>query len=312
MMIKSISIRVIFQLMIAACFTVSYAQYNYLFPGDKETNKEEHYTEDKVHKDAFNELKEELSPMSTKQIKEVKKLWLESQRASTLTADSPAKPINSSMMISLENGSLPSVIRLGAGVVSVVSFFDATGKPWPIRGYNVGNPSVVNIIWNEAKPEEEQSGNSYSNTLMMQAQSIYKSTNMVVLLKGLSTPILIELIPGQKEVDYRLDIQVPKSGPNARTETRNLPKSVSPIMLDILNNVPPSKSVKAHVMGGEAQAWLFNKKLYVRTPIEIISPAWISKVNGANNEMHVYEMPFTTALLGLVNGKIVKLKLEGV
>ena len=83
-------------------------------------------------------------------------------------------------------------------------------------------------------------------------------------------------------------------------------------MLDILNNIPPSKSVKAHVTGGEAQAWLFNRKLYVRTPIEIISPAWISKVNGANNEMHVYELPFTTALLGLANGKIVKLKLEGV
>ena len=72
MTIYSISVRVIFQLIMAACFAVSHAQYNYLFPEDKETVKEEHYSEDRVHKDAFNELKEELSPMSTKQIKEVK------------------------------------------------------------------------------------------------------------------------------------------------------------------------------------------------------------------------------------------------
>ena len=265
-----------------------------------------------VQDEAFNQLKDELRPLSNKQIKEVKKIWSESQRAATLSADAPARPVNSSMMVNLENGSLPSVIRLSAGIVSVVSFFDSTGEPWPIRGYNVGNPSVVDIQWQESTPEEEKAGAGYGNTMMIQAQSLYKSTNMIVLLRGLNTPILLELIPGQKEVDYRLDIQVPRTGPYAKSTTRALPQSVRPVMLDVLNGIPPQKAVKAHVIGGEAQAWLSNKKIYLRTPLEIISPAWLSKVNGANKEMSVYELPFTTAILALSEGKIVKLTLEGV
>lgn len=266
-----------------------------------------------VDKAAFDELKESVSPMSKNQIKEIKRLWSESVRATTIQVDSTPKPMNSSMRVSLENGAQPAIIRLSAGVVSVVSFFDASGQPWPIRGYNIGNPSIVNIVWNEATPEEEASGNGYSNTLMMQAQSLYKTTNMVVLLRGLTTPVLVELVPGQKEVDYRLDIQVPRAGPLAQTNYKqmSIPKHNQDVLMDILNNIAPNKSTKLHIHGGEAQAWLLKKKLYVRTNLEVISPAWTNRVNGANNEMHVYELPYTSAVVALKNGKVVKLQIEG-
>ena len=295
----------------------SYAQYEGTsFFSAQDEKAEESMAQDKgqmsIQEEAFNQLKSDMRPLSNGQIKEIKKIWTESQRAQTLTPDAPPRPVNSSMMVNLDNGSLPSVIRIGAGIVSVVSFFDSHGKPWPIRGYNVGNPSVVDIQWQEATAEEEKNGDGYSNTMMLQAQSLYKSTNMIVLLRGLGTPVLIELIPGQKEVDYRLDIQVPRAGPNAETVTRNLPSTVRPVMLDVLNNIPPEKGSKVHVKGGNAQAWLADKKIYLRTPLEVISPAWMSRVNGANKEMSVYELPFTTAILALSDGKIVKLTLEGI
>ena len=267
---------------------------------------------EEVNEEAFDQLADTISPLSNNQVKKVRKLWNESQRMATFTGDTPPSPTNSSMMINLDNGALPTVIRLSAGYVSVISFFDATGKMWPIKAYDIGNPSAVNIIWNQPQSADDIQ-DSHSNSLLMQAQTIYKSTNMVVMLQGLNTPILLEIIPGQKEVDYRLDLQVPRFGPFAKETVQDLPQSSNnPVMLDILNNIPPAKSVQAHVRGGEAQAWVYRKKMYVRTPLEIISPAWFAKINGANDEMHVYELPVTSALVALKNGKVVKLQVEGV
>ena len=61
-----------------------------------------------------------------------------------------------------------------------------------------------------ARREEEEAGESYANTLLLQAQTLYKTTNLVVMLRGLNTPVILELIPGQQQVDYRMDIQVLK------------------------------------------------------------------------------------------------------
>ncbi len=266
---------------------------------------------DSVNEEAFDALSETISPLNSDQVKKVRRLWNESQRMATFTGETPPVPTNSSMMVNLDNGSLPTVIRLSAGYVSVISFFDATGQIWPIKGYDIGNPSAVNIVWNQPQSGEDIE-DSHSNTLLMQAQTIYKTTNMVVMLQGLSTPILLEIVPGQKAIDYRLDLQVPRLGPFAKETAFDIPTSANPVMLDILNNIPPNKSVQAHVQGGEAQAWIYKKKMYVRTPLEIISPAWMAKINGANDSMHVYELPVTSALVALNNGKVVKLQVEGV
>ena len=82
--------------------------------------------------------------------------------------------------------------------------------------------------------------------------------------------------------------------------------------MDLINNIPPPKSIQAHVLGGDAQAWIYKKRLLIRTPLEIISPAWSSKVNGANGHVHVYELPLTSTLVALNNGEVVKLKIEGI
>lgn len=279
--------------------------------GSTPAAKEEITYRESVNEEAFDALSETISPLNSDQVKKVRRLWNESQRMATFTGETPPVPTNSSMMVNLDNGSLPTVIRLSAGYVSVISFFDATGQVWPIKGYDIGNPSAVNIVWNQPQSGDDLE-DSHSNTLLMQAQTIYKTTNMVVMLQGLSTPILLEIVPGQKAVDYRLDLQVPRLGPFAKETTFDIPSTANPVMLDILNNIPPNKSVQAHVRGGDAQAWVYRKKLYVRTPLEIISPAWMAKINGANDSMHVYELPVTSALVALKNGKVVKLQVEGV
>lgn len=264
---------------------------------------------------AFNNVAQTVSPLSPDQAKEIRQLWNESQRMTTYKGAAPPEPINSSKVISLDNGTLPTVVRLSAGYVSVLAFYDSTGAIWPIRGYDIGNPSAVNIVWNEGSSDEEAAGESFANTLLLQAQTLYKTTNMVVMLRGLNTPIIVELIPGQQQVDYRMDIQVPRRGPLAKAAVAtdlSSPNSVPEYMINLINNIPPAKSVQAHVSGGDAQAWIHKKKLLIRTPLEIISPAWTTKVNGANGEIHVYELPLTSTIVALKSGEVVKLKIEGI
>ena len=111
---------------------------------------------DSVNEEAFEALSETISPLNSDQVKKVRRLWNESQRMATFTGETPPVPTNSSMMVNLDNGSLPTVIRLSAGYVSVISFFDATGQVWPIKGYDIGNPSAVNIVWNQPQSGEDR------------------------------------------------------------------------------------------------------------------------------------------------------------
>ena len=270
---------------------------------------------DSISTEAFNSVAQTVSPLTIDQAKTIRHLWNESQRMTTFKGAAPPEPINSSKIISLENGKLPTVVRLSAGYVSVIAFYDATGAIWPIRGYSIGNPSAVNIVWNEGTAEEEITGEGYSNTLLLQAQTLYKTTNMVIMLRGMNTPVVLDLIPGQAQVDYRMDLQVPKQGPLAKKSVGDDILSGGNIpgyLTDLVNNIPPAKSVQAHVSGGDAQAWIYKKRLLIRTPLEIISPAWSTKLNGPNGLVHVYELPLTSSVIALRNGDVVKLKIEGV
>jgi intracellular multiplication protein IcmK len=268
-----------------------------------------------ISSDAFNNVAQTVSPLSPEQAKTIRHLWNESQRMTTYKGAAPPEPINSSKLISLDHGKLPTVVRLSAGYVSVLAFYDATGAIWPIHGYDIGNPASVNIVWNEGTADDEAAGQSYANTLLLQAQTLYKTTNLVVMLRGLNTPIILELIPGQQQVDYRMDLQVPQRGPLAKNvEVSDVltGANVPDYLVNLINNIPPERSVQAHVIGGDAQAWIYRKKLLLRTPLEIISPAWAARVNGANGLVHVYELPLTSSLIALKNGEIVKLKIEGI
>ncbi|MEC8460902.1 MAG: DotH/IcmK family type IV secretion protein [Pseudomonadota bacterium] len=258
---------------------------------------------------AFNKIADTISPLTQDQIRQLRTLWNESKRAETITSPNPPFPANVSRMVDLSTGGLPTVVRLGAGYVSVVSFFDANGNPWPIRGYDVGNPNMVNIVWNQSPPEEDEKGVGLSHTLMMQAQTMYRTTNMVVLLRGMATPILLEIVPGQQSVDYRLDLQVPRHGPYSGKKT-GLPANVKPILMDFANHTPPTGSVQLTVSGGDAQAWLYADRMYLRTRHQVISPAWMAKSSVASGDMHVYEMNYERVVLVLSNGQTSQLTIE--
>jgi len=250
---------------------------------------------------AFEGVEQQLFPLDPEQIIKIRKKYNQSEFAKATTPGVPPKPTATSQFVNLSPGSTPPVIRLSQGFVSSLVFLDSTGAPWPISAYDLGDPLAFNISWDKT-----------SNTLMIQSNKLYTYGNLAVRLRGLNTPVMLTLIPGQKAVDYRVDLRVQGYGPNAKSMPmeEGLPPSASDLLLHVLDGVPPQGSSRLTVSGGEARAWLLENKMYVRTNLTILSPGWLGSMTSADG-MHAYEMQKSPVLLVSWHGKVMQLKVEG-
>lgn len=250
---------------------------------------------------AFKDMTRNLYPLNPEQIVRLKQIYETSEYAKASTPGTPPKPTATSQFVNLSPGSTPPVIRLSQGFVSSLVFLDSTGAPWPISAYDLGDPSAFNIQWDKT-----------SNTLMIQASKLYNYGNLAVRLKGLNTPVMLTLIPGQKAVDYRVDLRIQGYGPNAKSmpTEEGIPPSANDLLLHVLEGVPPPGSKRLVVSGGDARAWLSNEKMYVRTNLTILSPGWLASMTSADGT-HAYEMQKSPVLLVSWHGKVMQLKVEG-
>jgi intracellular multiplication protein IcmK len=249
---------------------------------------------------AYEQVEDQLFPMSENQIKDLRDKYQDIELAKT-AVPAPPTPVATSQFVNLSPGSTPPVIRLAQGFVTSLVFLDSTGATWPISAYDLGDPSTFNIQWDKT-----------GNTLMIQSSKLYNYGNMAVRLEGLNTPVMLTLIPGQKEVDYRVDMRVQGLGPNAQMPVLgdNLPPSANRLLLHVLDGVPPPGSTRLTISGGDARAWLFRNKMYVRTNLTILSPAWLATMTSADG-MHAYEMQKSPVILVTWHGKVMQLKVEG-
>jgi len=271
---------------------------------DKKDNAEAavgQVTASDINDAAFNSMVQNTLPMSPEQIQKLRSVYMASQFAAASSPITPPRPTATSVFVDLAPGSTPPVVRLSQGFVTSLVFVDSTGAPWPIEAYDIGNPSAFNIQWDKI-----------SNTMMIQSTVLYNYGNLAVKLKGLNTPVMLTLIPGQKAVDYRVDLRVQGVGPNASPSTGGspLPPSTSSDLLNVLDGVPPVNSKVLKVQGGNCQAWLSGDKMYVRTRLSILSPGWVATLSSADG-MHAYQMQSTPMLLVSQNGQVIQLKVEG-
>lgn len=250
---------------------------------------------------AFNTMLQQNMPLSPQQVVQLRQQIDLSQRAAAVPANIPPKPVSSTIMVNLAPGTTPPAIRLAQGYVSALVFIDSTGTAWPISTFDIGNPKALNIQWD---------GNS--NILLLQAVSPYSNGDIVVRLQGLPTPITLELVTGQRVVDYRADIHVPGIGPNTKELPIGtaLPGSASQLLLGVLDGIAPAGSKPLMVLGADALAWYLGDKLYLRTRLTVLSPGWVGKMVSPDG-MQAYELPKTTSVLVSRYGEPVELKIEG-
>lgn len=264
--------------------------------------KDENTQQPNVYDEAFSGVVNQLLPMSPEQIAKLREVFTSSQLAAATPPGIPPKPTSASLLVDLSPQAVAPVIRLGAGYITSLVFIDATGQPWPIAAYSVGDPASFNIQWDRK-----------GNTLLVQSSTFYKRSNLAVILRDLNTPVMITLMSGQAAVDYRVDLRVPGVGPNAVYIQNGIPDAVNPILFDVLNGIPPRGSKQLKISGGgDSQAWLLDKKLYLRTNLTVISPAWQATMSSIDGT-HAYQLQPAPVILALHGGedKILTLNIEG-
>lgn len=253
-------------------------------------------------KAAFNNMLKQSMPMTPDQIVQLHKMLDVTQKAAAAPANTPPVPEITTRRVSLAPGALPPVIRLGQGFVSSVVFIDSTGQAWPIAGYDVGNSQAFNI-------QPPQKG---GNTLMIQAMTPYTYGNMSITLQGLSTPIIVTLVPGQKAIDYRADLHIDQPGPNALEIPGGdgLPAPAGDVLLTVLNGITPPGSKLLSASDSNTQAWMQGSQMFLRTKLIVMSPAWVSMMRSSDGTI-AYKMPKTSRVVVSDAGRLTTLKIEG-
>ncbi len=253
-----------------------------------------------IRDQAFSNASRMLMPMTPNQIQTLHQLYSKSQRAIASSPSTPPKPTTTELALNIAPGSTPPVIRLAAGFVTSVALLDATSSPWPIEWIDVGNPKDYNVQWDKK-----------SNVMIIQALTSYGSANLALKLVDMPTPIMITLMPGQKVVDYRVDLRVPGIGPNgaSASSVQGLPNMGDPVILSVLNGVPPRGSVTLEVKGGAAKAWLIHNQVYLRTRMTVISPSWITQLSSGDGT-HVYVLPVSPIVLAMDHGRMTSLTVK--
>ncbi len=255
-----------------------------------------------IKEEAFQKLLDTKVPLNPEQIIKLNKELDKTQKAIRTNPNTPPQPISSTITIDLSPGTPPPLVRLSAGFVSSLVFVDSTGQPWPIGDYSLGNPQNFNIQWDKK-----------TNALFIQSTAPYVTANLAVRLAKLDTPIMISLVTGQRDVDYRVDFQIRAHGPNALPiigENNYSNFNMPPSLLKVLDGIPPEKSKELQVSDNLGRAWYYNDKIIFRTKLVVLSPAWNATVSSPDGTK-VYEFMQTPLILASQNGKTVKIEISG-
>lgn len=250
---------------------------------------------------AFNALVQQSMPLTPRQVVKLRQMIDQSQRAAVIPPTVPPKPISSTIMLNLAPGTTPPAIRLAQGYVTSLVFVDSAGSAWPVASYDLGNAKSTNVQWD-----------GKSNVLLIQATTPYGDSDMVIRLVGLPTPLTLELVAGQRVVDYRTDIHVPGFGPKSKNlpVSTGVPPSASPVLLGVLDGVAPQGSQPLSVRGGDCLAFLLGDRMYLRTRMTVLSPGWMGRMASPDG-MYAYEMNVSSSVLVSRHGEPVMLKIEG-
>lgn len=213
---------------------------------------------------------------------------------------------NNGMVIAhISPGSVSPVVRLFKNRTSTIIVTDMSGQPWPILNYD--GLSTDDFL---VKRLDNPAPNGY--VLSVTPKGAFVSGNLVLILKGLPTPLNIEFISAQKEVDVTTEVRVQAKGPNSNFSTIGLPSSVDTALLSVIQGVAPSGAKELKVSTGAVQAWLAKDgSMYVRTRYKIMSPAF-DNVTSSPDGTYAYKMvPVPVVLFKVADGRFGEFTISG-
>lgn len=255
-----------------------------------------------INQTAYKEVVQEAAPLSPEQIKGLRKIVDDAERAASAQPRFFPKIVTNSVQVSLSPGQTPQVVRLYSGFVTTLLIVDQVGNPLIVKDVTVGNEDKnFTVTWSK---EAETVGSNY---VKLSPKTTYAYGNVSINLAGINVPVSLTLVSGQREVDDRVDVRVQGVG---NIVQNTLPKGVEPVVLDMLAGFGPKDSTTLKTSNPDVKAWEYNDKFYVRTNFSLLSPAYLSMQKSADGAA-VYEIPRTPVLIALSNGAAVTINLSG-
>lgn len=237
-------------------------------------------------------------------INEIRKELYNKGKLLNQSALPPAKPVNSVVVASLSPGATSPVVRLTKGRTSAIIVTDSTGKPWPIMNFD--GLSDENFVLNRLDGNAAE-GYMLSVTPLGQ----FVSGNLVLVLKDLPSPLVIEFVTGQSEVDVKTEVRVQAVGPNAVFQALSMPESINPQLLSLLQGVAPSSAKALVTSTNDVQAWMSGEHMYVRTRYRVSSPAPIDITTSPDGTFAYKMMPAPVVLYSAGLGKTGSFSVSG-
>lgn len=251
----------------------------------------------------YNAVMQQFFSVTPDQIRNLRKTMDERTKAASELPGPAPKPVTGSISVSLSPGSVPPVIRPFMNTTTSFVVVDNTGQPWPVENFRVGDKNAFDV--------ERLDISAEGSTFTITSLGMYSKTNLILKLKGLSTPVAIDLIAGQKERDERVEVRIQSRGPNATVTSSYMTPGTDSKLLPILDGVPPAGGKQVKVQGAEnTTAWIVGKKMIVRTPMKIISPASSSFVSSSDGT-NVYVFTPSAQLVGMYHGSLVNVNIQG-
>ena len=197
---------------------------------------------------------------------------------------------NGVIVARLEPGSVSPVIRLAKNRTTTITLTDMTGQPWPIINYDGLSDTDFTV-----KRLDNPAPDGY--VLSITPKAAFVSGNLVLVLKGLATPISIDFVSNQKVVDGSKQLRVQGKGPNTQLTSISLPDSLDTNLLSILQGVAPEGLSSLKTSTAAVQAWKARDgSMYVRTRYKVMSPAF-ENVTSSPDGTYAYKMQLVSVVL---------------
>ena len=219
------------------------------------------------------------------QYERLKNIFIErsQQRASPYVT--PPKPVTRTLMVNLDPGVSPPVLRLTRGQQTSIVFSDVSGQPWLIEKVSLnrqmfsdGRTAQAVVASGQGTGQGQVAqGEAPTNVLTIEALQPAAYGNVTVTLRGQSTPVIFILTAAQQEADMRVDAKVPGTNPDATHEvTLNSAPNIDRALPYFLDGVPPQTAKRLRVTGLDAEAWVYEQSLYVKARANAQYPAYMA------------------------------------
>ncbi len=239
--------------------------------------------------DLKSEALDRIAPMTPEQVRELRRDLDARTKAMQQALEVQAKPVRRQVVIDLSPGATPEVIRTTFAQGSILSFVDAAGRPWNVKTVENFNPTGF---------DASLFGTSSVSVGVVQPSA--RAGNIGVLLEDVSTPLMFTFVTGQPEVDYALEVQLPRYAPGLAAPVGAVdqaPSSNAAELMNYLLNTPPSSAKALKTDSPHVKVWQISPtKMIVRAEGMLVAPAF-SRQQSSQTGVSVYETPLSPHIL---------------